>query len=39
MNDWAYQWKINFNPDCFKQAQEEKLRAKIIPAYISITIL
>ena len=22
INDWAYQWKINFNPDPFKQAQE-----------------
>ena len=35
--------EINFNPDPFKQTQEvlipEKLRAKIIPAYISIVIL
>ena len=35
--------EINFNPDPFKQTQKvlipEKLRAKIIPAYISIIIL
>ena len=43
INDWAYQWKMNFNPEPFKQAQEvlfpEKLRAKTIPAYISVIIL
>ena len=22
INDWAYQWKMNFNPDPFKKAQE-----------------
>ena len=22
INDWAYQWKMNFNPDPTKQAQE-----------------
>ena len=42
INDRAYQWKVNFNPDPLRQAQEvlfpEKLRAKI-PAYISIIIL
>ena len=48
-NDWAKnKWlglpmEINFNPDPFKQIQDvlipEKLRAKIIPAYISIIIL
>ena len=21
INDWAYQWKMNFNPDPFRQAQ------------------
>ena len=22
LNDWAYEWKMNFNPEPFKQAQE-----------------
>ena len=22
INDWAFQWKMTFNPDCSKQAQE-----------------
>ena len=22
INDWAYQWKVNFSPDTFKQAEE-----------------
>ena len=28
INDWAYQWKMNFNPDPFKQAQEVLLLQK-----------
>ena len=22
INDWAFQWKMTFNPDCSKQTQE-----------------
>ena len=29
INDWAYQWKMNFNPDPFKQAQEALSSRKI----------
>ena len=29
INDWAYQWKMNFNPDPFKQAQEVLSSRKI----------
>ena len=29
INDWAYQWKMNFNPDPFKQAQEVLFSRKI----------
>ena len=29
INDWTYQWKINFNPDPFKQAQEAHYSIKI----------
>ena len=29
INDWTYQWKINFNPDPFKQAQEALFSIKI----------
>ena len=29
INDWAYQWKMNFNPDLFKQAQEVLFSRKI----------
>ena len=29
INDWAYQWKMNFNPDPFKQAQEVLFYRKI----------
>ena len=29
INDWAYQWKMNFNPDPFKQAQEVFFSRKI----------
>ena len=29
INDWAYQWKMNFNPDPFKQAQEVLFCRKI----------
>ena len=28
-NNWAYQWKMNFNPDPFKQAQEVLFSRKI----------
>ena len=29
INDWAYQWKMNFNPDPFKQAQEVLFSKKV----------
>ena len=29
INDWAYQWKMNFNPDPFEQAQEVLFCRKI----------
>ena len=29
INDWAYQWKMNFNPDPSKQAQEVIFSRKI----------
>ena len=29
INDWAYQWKMNFNPYLFKQAQEVLFSRKI----------
>ena len=29
INDWAYQWKMNFNPDPSKQAQEITFSRKI----------
>ena len=29
INDWAYQWKMNFNPDPLKQAQEVLFSRKI----------
>ena len=29
INDWAYQWKMNFNPDHSKQAQEIIFSRKI----------
>ena len=28
-NDWGYQWKVNFNPDPFKQTQEVLFSRKI----------
>ena len=37
---WAYQWKMSFNPDITKQAQEiifsRKKKKKVIQAYILI---
>ena len=29
INDWAYQWKMSFNPDLFKQAQGVLFSRKI----------
>ena len=29
LNDWAYEWKMNFNPEPFKQAQEVFFSKKI----------
>ena len=29
INNWAYQWKMSFNPDAFKQAQEVIFFGKI----------
>ena len=35
INDWAYQWKMSFNPDVNKQAVEvlfsQKIRRKFTP--------
>ena len=41
MSNWAYQWKMSFNPEVTKQAQEEvvsllrKVRKSLIPQFIS----
>ena len=29
INDWAFQWKMNFNPDRSKQTQEVRFSRKI----------
>ena len=29
MNNWAFQWKMNFNPDPIKQAQEVAFSPKL----------
>ena len=31
VSDWAYTWKMSFNPDPSKQAQEEKYTKKDHP--------
>ena len=37
INDWAYQWKMNFEPDLFKQAQEvlfsRKIKSQNLPCF------
>ena len=43
INDWAYQWKINFNHEPFKQVHKvlfsRKINTQFIPPYILIIIL
>ena len=42
VREWAFQWKMTFNPEVSKQAQEviftSKLQKKITPHYILIAV-
>ena len=43
INNWAFQWKMSFNPDVNKQAQEvifsRKIKSNIHPPFVFNNIL